>query len=493
MRYQNLWNRLVGCPLMITPEKAHTLLSVLTARQGVTVDMTGAVDFENIDLAAGSGHAQSGHVLSDMSAGGVAEICDVIDGIAVIPVEGTLVARNGLHPSSGMTGYDGIREKLIAAHEDTSIKGVALHINSPGGEVHGCFELADDIYAVGLDKPVWAILDEMSASAAYALASQCHTITVPRTGLAGSIGVVMMHTDLSELLKSDGVKITMIHGGAHKIDGNMYQPLPETVRTEIQKRVETVRALFAETVGRGRPSLGTRGALDTEAQVFYGADAVAANLADRVLSPADALSEFVNFLETDGRALSSAVIQSTTTTKELTMKHHASSLRGLRAADSQPENPNEIDPENKNEDKNEDETSADKDQPQKTADSDAEKDNKDNENTTATKDGKKDQPETAEAALKRAQSILALPSAQSKAALANKLAFRPGMSVADADELLTAAGADQSTGLAAAMNNAGAVDVDGGGDVPASLTGDDAVAANIIHSYNKATGQTPPR
>ena len=56
-------------------------------------------------------------------------------------------------------------------------------------------------------------------SAGYVLASQADRIVLPRTGAVGSIGVVVMHADLSGQLSDAGVTVTLIHSGAHKVDG----------------------------------------------------------------------------------------------------------------------------------------------------------------------------------------------------------------------------------------------------------------------------------
>jgi ClpP class serine protease len=69
-------------------------------------------------------------------------------GIAVIPISGTLVQKLGsLRPYSGMTGYDGIRQAFLTAMEDQDVSGICLDIDSPGGEVAGCFDLVDVIYS----------------------------------------------------------------------------------------------------------------------------------------------------------------------------------------------------------------------------------------------------------------------------------------------------------------------------------------------------------
>lgn len=118
-------------------------------------------------------------------------------------------------------------------------------------------------------------------------------IILPRTGAVGSIGVVALHSDLSGALDQKGIAVTLIHAGSHKIDANPYQPLPQAVHDQMQRELEVVRFLFAETVAAGRGDRLTQtAALATEAAVFRGADAVAAGLADEIADPVTAFRAF---------------------------------------------------------------------------------------------------------------------------------------------------------------------------------------------------------
>ena len=218
----------------------------------------------------------------------------MIDGIAVIEIAGTLVHRGAwIGQSSGLTSYEGIAAQIQAAVADPAVRGIALDIDSFGGEVAGAFDLADRIRAARAQKPVQAFVAEHALSAGYVLASQADRIILPRTGAVGSIGVVALHTDMSGALDQKGIAVTLIHAGAHKIDANPYQPLPEAVHDQMQRELEVVRFLFAETVAAGRGDrLPHTAALATEAAVFRGADAIAAGLADELADPVTAFRAF---------------------------------------------------------------------------------------------------------------------------------------------------------------------------------------------------------
>jgi signal peptide peptidase SppA len=201
------------------------------------------------------------------------------EGVAIIPVIGTLINRGAWVGSvSGETSYEGLKMQVGHAADDPRTTAVLLDIDSPGGEATGCAETADAIRALATKKPVHAVVNGMAASAAYWLASAAGRIIVTKTGVVGSIGIVMVHADYSRKLDKDGITPTLIFSGAHKVDGNLLEPLPSSVRADLQAECDKFYSLFVQGVASDR--LTEAQARATEARVFIGADAVSAKLAD---------------------------------------------------------------------------------------------------------------------------------------------------------------------------------------------------------------------
>jgi len=262
MLHARIAARAFNTPLLVEPSKAMAFLSGLGPRiLGRRVEL--------MDSDETAGDAARLPVRASILADGLTERLQqhgnapypVVDGIAVIEISGVLIHRGGwIGQSSGQTSYEGIAAQIEAATRDPSVRAVALEIDSFGGEVAGVFDLADRIRAIRGSKPVWAFVAEHAFSAGYALASQADRILLPRTGVVGSIGVVVMHADLSGQLDQDGVRVTLVHSGQHKVDGNPYEPLPENVRDDIQREIDVLRFLFTETVAAGRAGrLGASG------------------------------------------------------------------------------------------------------------------------------------------------------------------------------------------------------------------------------------------
>ncbi|WP_432692870.1 S49 family peptidase [Morganella morganii] len=278
MNLPHLAQKLFNTPLAIHPQKAEVIVSSLTERLGITQIRSTMMEDDD-EYFSRKARKDSGY--------------DVLEGIAIIPVYGTLVQKLGtLRPYSGMTGYDGIRRVFLTAVNDPEVKGICLDIDSPGGEVAGCFDLVDLIYAERGKKPIHAILSENAFSAAYAIASAADKIYVPRTGGVGSVGVIVIHCDWSQRIKDDGLKVSIITYGTRKAESNPYVALSDEAKAAIQHDVDEMGRLFVSTVSRNR-GLSETVIRNTQAACYLAAEGVQMGLADVVASPDVAFQELM--------------------------------------------------------------------------------------------------------------------------------------------------------------------------------------------------------
>lgn len=212
------------------------------------------------------------------------------NGVAVIPVHGSLINR--FSGSYGyVTGYNFISAQFDAAMADEDVEMIVFDCNSYGGEVAGCFELADKIFAGRTDKPSLAVVDSSSYSACYAIASSASKIAVTPSAGVGSVGVVAMHVNYGPLLEKVGLEVTFIHAGAHKVDGNPYEALSDEVKADIQASVDKSYAKFVASVSRGR-NITAQKVKATEARTYDAEDAMSLGLIDAVQMPSEALAAF---------------------------------------------------------------------------------------------------------------------------------------------------------------------------------------------------------
>lgn len=187
------------------------------------------------------------------------EYCDgyaLIDGVALIDISGVLTPEGYFDwwTETWVAGYAQIADAITAARLDGRVQGIFLRVNSPGGLVDGCFDLADAIRAENGKaggKPIWAYA-KMACSAAYALPSGCDRIVAAAESDVGSIGVVITHVDSSEMLSNWGLKVDAIESAPHKTDGAGWKPLTEEARAHLQAVVDQVAKRFVAVVSAGR-------------------------------------------------------------------------------------------------------------------------------------------------------------------------------------------------------------------------------------------------
>lgn len=288
MKFAHMAQRLFNVPLAIRREKAEVIMAALMDRLGVSqiARLEGGrlkpMAYDEWDDGYDS-FSREGRVPDP----GYDMIADT--GVALIAVQGTLVQKLGtLRPWSGMTGYDGLREAILRAHADPKVKAIVLDVDSPGGEVAGCFDLVDTIYAQRGNKPMWSILTESAYSAGYAIASAADRVIVPRTGGVGSVGVIVMHVDWSKALTNAGMAVTFITYGERKADFHPEIPLSKEAYQAAQADINTMGELFVSTVARNR-GLSADVVRKTEAACYMGDAGVSIGLADAVMAPDEAL------------------------------------------------------------------------------------------------------------------------------------------------------------------------------------------------------------
>jgi len=270
-----LLERVFNVPHLCTDGKLDTIIAVLAERANLTMEVPEALFFtgKEKEPAADTGPMR-------INASGVAEI----------PVRGTLTRRvSGLHPSSGMVGYNQIADMADMAMSDPSVRQLAFNFDTHGGEGTGAMELHDYMKSMRGRKPMTSVVGANCLSAGYLLACATDRIVVPELSNIGSIGVVMAHSDISQALAKEGVKVTYVYAGKHKVDGASTEPLSDTARAMAQKRVNMLYDAFVQRVAESR-GISADAVRATEALIFSGRDAIGNSLADEVANERDALA-----------------------------------------------------------------------------------------------------------------------------------------------------------------------------------------------------------
>lgn len=289
MKFARLASKIFNTPLLLEPVKARTILRVLSPRMGFGISEFRAGDRAIVLNNPDEGIFENEHASAIPYTG----YC-IQNGVARIPVIGTLVHRtSGMDAESGLVSYVDIGASYDAALEDEAVNAIAIEVDSGGGEKNGAFDLADKIFAGRGKKPVVAIAADWMCSGAFLIGAAADRVITTQTGEVGSVGVFYTHVDYSEQNRMLGEAVTYIYAGAHKLDGVPDKPLSPEAKERFQASVDKTYRLFVDAIARYR-GMSAEAVIATQADVYDGADAVAAGFADEVSTVDEALERLAD-------------------------------------------------------------------------------------------------------------------------------------------------------------------------------------------------------
>lgn len=171
------------------------------------------------------------------------------NGMAIIPIRGHLMkGRSSFGGSSTIEA----RRLLRAAAADTTITGVMMFVDSPGGTAAGTLELAEEVKRTAQEKPVRAHIQDFGASAAFWVASQANRLTANPTAQVGSIGSVAVVVDSFAEAEQRGLVVHVISTGEFKGAGWPGTKVTEAHLEKFQQEVDDINRFFLDGVREGR-------------------------------------------------------------------------------------------------------------------------------------------------------------------------------------------------------------------------------------------------
>ncbi|MDJ0626507.1 MAG: signal peptide peptidase SppA [Candidatus Caenarcaniphilales bacterium] len=173
----------------------------------------------------------------------------------ILSLELTGVMMDGrLNSFLGESASDSVkvRDQLIKASKDKSVKGVLIRINSPGGAVGISQEIYQAAKKVRAKKPIVASMGDVAASGGYYVASMSDLIYANPGTLTGSIGVISHFMNLEGLYGKIGLKDMTVKSGRYKDIGSSTRPMSEEEREILQDLVDDTYEQFVGDVYEGR-------------------------------------------------------------------------------------------------------------------------------------------------------------------------------------------------------------------------------------------------
>ena len=173
---------------------------------------------------------------------------------------------------------------MRSAFEDSGSQAVVLLINSPGGSPVQAGIINDEILRLKANykKPVYAVVEETCASAAYYIAAGADDIFVDKASIVGSIGVLMDGFGFTGVMEKLGVERRLLTAGENKGFLDPFSPQTETQRAYAQQMLDQIHQQFISVVKAGRGER-LKATPETFSGLFWtGQQAVELGLADKL-------------------------------------------------------------------------------------------------------------------------------------------------------------------------------------------------------------------
>ena len=245
MKYPAIMSVIYRHPHMIRPEKLQEICELVALRsEGDSGDKERAVDRPVTSFVAVANGKSLRQVDSPPASGPSAGY------VAIVPLFGTMMQHSMVSAGSGGTSTERLSAELQRLDADPQIGSVVLEVHSPGGQVYGAFELADQVKS--MQTRTVALANSEMASAALLVGTAADEVYATTSGSVGSIGVVTAHTDVSQAEQAAGIITTVIAAPPAKAAGHPYAPLPEDVMQEMKVDIQDTYARFRDAVASHR-------------------------------------------------------------------------------------------------------------------------------------------------------------------------------------------------------------------------------------------------
>lgn len=206
-----------------------------------------------------------------------------------LDVTGTLVAKAGNIDADCMelTSYEGMYDKF-SKQVSEGIEELVLHVDSGGGSAFSCFEMAKEVkdLAIKNDIKIYAFVDGLSASAAFAWTSIADEVIARPDSEIGSVGVVVQLINNSKMLENIGITRQFVCHGEQKVPFTADGDFSPQFISSIQKKVDKTGAEFSTFIANNR-NMSVESVLATQAEVFDSEEALSIGFIDKIMTKSE--------------------------------------------------------------------------------------------------------------------------------------------------------------------------------------------------------------
>jgi protease-4 len=199
-------------------------------------------------------------------------------GRTALTTSGTIARVN----IEGIIRSDQDRVEALERLENSRAAAVVVHINSPGGTTAGSEQLYDSLVRLKAKKPLVVVVEGLAASGGYITAIAADHIVAQQSSLVGSIGVLFQFPNVSELLKTVGVKVEEVKSSPLKAAPNGFEPTSPEARDALDALVKDSYAWFKDLVKERRGMDDAQLAKVSDGRVFTGRQGIDLKLVDEL-------------------------------------------------------------------------------------------------------------------------------------------------------------------------------------------------------------------
>jgi len=204
--------------------------------------------------------------------------------IAVLDVNGTIQDTGDVSSifSAGGYNHQAFLENLNYAKEDSSVKGIIIRVNTPGGGVVESAQIHDKIVEIQKEtkKPIYISMGSMAASGGYYIAAPADKIFASPETLTGSLGVIMQGVNYAGLAEKYGVKFETIKSGEFKDIMSSTREMTDEERNILQNMINNSYNGFVKVISDGRGISQEEVKKIADGRIYDGRQAMELNLID---------------------------------------------------------------------------------------------------------------------------------------------------------------------------------------------------------------------
>jgi protease-4 len=165
-----------------------------------------------------------------------------------------LVEIKGEIDADANANAEWIIDSMRQAFEAEGAQAVVLLINSPGGSPVQAGMINDEIKRLKSlhQKPVYVVVEETCASAAYYIAAGADKIFVDKASIVGSIGVLMDGFGFTGLMDKVGVERRLMTAGENKGFLDPFSTPTKPQKAHAQRLLDQIHQQFIAVVREGR-------------------------------------------------------------------------------------------------------------------------------------------------------------------------------------------------------------------------------------------------